>query len=140
MAYDSIKSSIDFDRFEIVKTGNSFWPTLAVAGGGAGGFASGEAVTTVAHGLGFIPTVVAFIQELGVSVTDNFNAPGFSYFGNGTSALWINFQLSTDANNLYVITDMMTYGVTGTSTLNGGAAGGFICQYYLLKERVKRTY
>lgn len=136
---DTYKSPINYDRFEIVKTGNSFWPSLDVVGGGAGGFGSGEAMTTVAHGLGFTPVIVAFVQELGVAVTDNFVVPSFSYFGLGTSALWINFQVAADTNNFYIITDMMTYGVSGTSHINGGAAGGFICQYYLLAERVKRT-
>lgn len=136
---DQIKSPIDYDRLEILKTGNSFWPSLSVAGGGAGGFACGEAITTIAHGLGFTPVVIAFVQELGISVTDNFVVPSFSYFGLGTQALWINLQIAADSTNIYVITDMMTYGVTGTSNFLGGAAGGFICQYYLMEERVKRT-
>jgi hypothetical protein len=136
---DTLRSSINYDRFEIAKTGNSFWPSVSVVGGGAGGWGSGEAVTTIAHGLGFTPVIVAYVQELGTNITQNFVVPSFSYFGLGTSALWINLQIATDATNIYVITDLATFGVTGTSSFLGGAAGGFICQYYLLSERIKRV-
>lgn len=136
MSVDSIKESINLDRFEIVKTGNSFWPSLSISSPGAGGFATGEFTTTIAHGLGYIPSVVAYVQETGALITDNYIVPSFSIFGLTDIALWITLQVATDATNLYIITDIMVYG-TGT-TFNGGAAGGFICQYYLMKERIRR--
>jgi hypothetical protein len=140
MSFDTVKSPLNFDRFEIIKTGVSFWPSLVVAGGGAGGFATGEAITTIAHGLGFTPVVVAYLQEVNIASTQNFAVPSFSFFGAGSSvALWINFRVAADSTNFYIITDLMSYGVTASSTLLGGAAGGFKCQYYLMLERVKRS-
>lgn len=139
MGANTFHSSINTDRFEIVKTGNSFWPSLSVVGGGASGFGTGEALTTIAHNLGYKPAVIGYVQELGVAVTQNYVTPSFSYFGNSSSALWIVFSIAADSTNLYISTTMMTWGVTGTSSLLGGANGGFICQYYLLREQIKRT-
>lgn len=135
---ETIVSPINDDRFEIVKSGYSFWPGLTVTGGGAGSWAAGEAITTIAHGLGFTPVIVAFLQEVG-STTLNFVTPSFSYFGLGTRAIWLNFQVAADATNVYIINDMMIYGFTGGNTIPGGVNGGFNCQYYLLQERIKRT-
>lgn len=127
MSLDSLKSSINLDEFEIVKTGNSSFPSTT-ATAAAGNYLSVEAVTTIFHGLGFTPLIFANV------VTGTTNKPVTFYDANGsaTSAYWFDNQMYADNNYLYLLTDaMVTGGVVGV--------GSVPCQYYLLKEKVKRV-
>lgn len=129
----TIRTPINLDTFEIVRTGHGAFPALSVPGLGAGQYNSGEAVTTIAHGLGYTPALFVNIAVASGSLTQGLPCP---YLNNNlaTSAgIWGILQAYADQNNVYLLSDLMTYNANGVV-----AANFYIAEFFLLKERIKR--
>lgn len=122
------QSNPSIGQFEIVKIGLANFPSLSMTSPGTGNFSSGEALTTIAHNLGFTPAFLAYLY-IG---NNNYATPKLFFTGTGAAnAQWDCYQAYADINNLYLTTDTMVYNKAGTA---GGTT--FKCKYYLLKERV----
>lgn len=130
----TIKSSIDLDEFEIVKSGNAQFPVLQVLDPGAGKYRAGEAITTVAHNLGYTPAFIVNISLWpGSGSTYSYTCPYQENVLDPSFGAWTLLQAYTDQTNLYLLTDYMVYHTQTNGT------SGFIAQYFLLKEKVKRA-
>lgn len=130
MSIDTLKASLGMDEFEVIKSGNANMPNLTVTGS-AGQYSSGEGITTIAHNLGFTPAYIINVEVIAGTQTKNYILP---YTENNVSAglgFWLAHQAYTDQNNLYLLTDIMSFGGTTTSV-------NYKCQYYLLQEKIKR--
>lgn len=132
MSTDVIKSPINLDQFEVIKSGNTFFPALSVSNPGAGLYGTGSATTTIAHNLGYTPVILAFAQI--VSSGKSYPVPLSIYSGSGATGLFHNFECYADATNFYLFCNPIVYGQTVSI-----AAIDYQCQYYLLKEKTKRA-
>lgn len=131
---DTIKSSVvDMQRFEIVKTGTAKWPALSVPNPGAGTWGNGQAITTIAHDLNYIPVILAYCQIVTLNKTypvplTIYNAPATNNAG------WGNLEAWADVNNFYLASEITAFGGAYAFTAND-----FQCQYYLMKTKSKRV-
>jgi hypothetical protein len=132
MSLDQIRSNFGIDEFEIIRTGFGSFPTLTVISS-AGQYNSGEAITTIAHGLGYTPTLAVNISFLSGSSTQGLPCPYENNQANASAAFWGILQAYVDKNNIYLLSDMMVYGNT-----TGQITTGYVAEYFLLKQRAKR--
>jgi hypothetical protein len=132
MSIDTIKSAFNLATFEIVKSGNGFFPALTISNPGAGLYNYGTATTTVAHGLGFVPTILGYITD--VSTGKNYIAPHTPYsVPSASTAAWYNMQIYGDKTNLYIFSWLTVYGASFSI-----AASAYQYQFYLLRDKGKR--
>ena len=113
------------NRFEIIRHGESSFPTITVTGGAAGYYHDDDS-TIVTHNLGFAPVCWAFVLVGGVRVPLN-------YFQSGaistTQAYWWNIAVLTDNTRVVFRSSATVYfSSAGDATLNGESI-----QYYLLR-------
>jgi hypothetical protein len=133
VSIDTVKDSINVDEFEIVKQGTASFPGLTLSST-AGNFTAGEATTTVAHNLGYTPGILLNVLLASGSSTEIRNLP----YGENPVATnfgdWFVLQAYADNTNLYLLTDLLVYGNASSIVTSS-----FVAQYYLLKERIKRS-
>lgn len=133
MSIDTIKSSINSDEFEIVKSGDAFFPAINLTISGAGKYIFGEATTTIAHNLGYTP---ALLVNIGFDPSGSNLSLSCPYADNlvvGSFGIWLVLQAYADQTNLYLLTDMVAL-----NTTSGVGSTDFVARYFLLKERIKR--
>jgi hypothetical protein len=132
MSTDQIKENFGIDEFEIIRTGFGNFPILTVSSS-AGQYNSAEAVTTIAHGLGYTPTLMVNISFLSGTTTQGLPCPYENNQANASAAFWGILQAYVDKNNIYLLSDMMVYG-----NATGQVLTGYVAEYFLLKQRAKR--
>jgi len=131
---NAINSNLIFNSnqniFKIVSSGNSTTNSYTVSGGSAGVWTNylGSPLT-INHGLGYIPSVIAYINYSNqyVLLPTTFQ----SIVGNsGTGAQFNRISVNVDSNNLYILDTTLVNGVITTPY----TAGGLSIKYYLLQE------
>lgn len=127
----TIKTPINLDHFEIMRAATGFFPAVTTANPGAGNFALGHASTTVAHGLGYTPVIFAWLSIVSNGKTYPMPLNVYSAPTSLTSAFNA-FEVYSDENNTYLLTDIVAYGASF-----GVVANSYQAQYYLCRERVK---
>lgn len=127
---DTIQSNPGFRTFEIVKVGVVTQPELSVSST-AGNWASDSDTTTVEHGLGYKPVVIAYW-------TNDVSGNGFSsalprVIPSGSGATWAMSSIRILASNQYVNFEsrVSVYGNTSNTIVEGTIT------YYLLRESVR---
>lgn len=112
------------DTFKIVKTGTKTLSGYTVALS-AGNYTTGGVTDTVAHNLGFVPAVIAYI----INLTSTYELlPSSTVSGSGTSAIWTNVTVRVDSTNIYIVQSQMNFNQGST------VVGGANVRYYLLQE------
>lgn len=127
-----LQSNPNLEQFEIVKAGISSFPSLSLSSPGAGNYSGNEAITTVAHNLGYTPPFIAFLQITTASPVKTYTIPFTFMAGSSATASWEYYQAYVDNTNLYLLTDILVYAVAKSG---GGAT--FVCKYYLLRDRAR---
>lgn len=133
MTVNTIKSPLDFDNFDILKSGDGFFPAVSVSSPGAGNYVTGNGTTTIAHGLGFTPILQAFLQDAATGMS--YPLPVNKFIVNTSSqAAFYGLICYADQNNLYLLTELVAYGAAFSIT-----ASAYQCQFYMMRERIKRA-
>lgn len=115
----------NYDRFEIVSSGSITIPTFTLNTGGANYAFNNGVTTTVAHDLGFVPSLLAFWDNGGVYVP----LPWSTTNGVGSSSfMLVNMRVTVDDTYVYGVSDAFGYNVNSTWPVS-------TAKYYLLKER-----
>lgn len=113
--------------FKIVKSDTAV-TTNAVATAAAGSFASGSTTVTIPHGLTFIPTVIAFIQDTDYTPNRFRLLPLTTYADvSGTRCNWITYSVDADSSNIYLLSSLVATGGTGNTGIK-------TIKYFLLQE------
>lgn len=121
---DDLTFNSNQNVFKIVQTGTSTTGTASVTDGGVGVWNNDSDQVTIAHNLGYVPAVVAFISDGGLYI----DTPYTSYGNPSSSAISIaTVSTSTDATNLYI--NVSVLGLHSTASL-----GPLPIKYYLLQE------
>lgn len=101
--------------------------SYATTNPGAGKFGTDSfLVTTIAHGLGYVPAILAYLNNGG-----QYNPLPYTFYqtaGAGAQGYWSTFSTYADATNLYITLTSQSYG--GTTTF----LSGFSIKYFLLQE------
>ena len=113
--------------FKIVSSGTAI-TTNATATAAAANFASGSTTVTIAHGLSFIPTVIAFIQDTDYTPNRFRSLPWTTYANvSGTVCNWITYSVDADASNIYLLSSCVATGGTANT-------GNKTIKFFLLQE------
>jgi len=117
---DQLVFNSDQNIFKIVDSVTAT-TTDATATAAAGSFASGSTTVSIAHGLNFIPTVLAFIQDTDYTPNRFRSLPWTTYTNvSGTVCNWITYSVDADASNIYLLSSCVATGgtaSTGTKTI-----------------------
>jgi len=119
-------SSSNQSVFNVVDDGTLTSADLTIAAPGAGNFDQDTATTSAAHGLSYVPAILAFVQNTSEYVP----VPYTFYTGTGTTGQWVTVSARVDATNVYLVVDSVIAGGSGISY----PAGTFSLKYYLLQE------
>lgn len=113
------------NRFRIIKTGLITIPAGSINTGGTNYAFNASAPTQIAHGLGYSPAYIGYIE----SGTDKIALPYSTHNGfTSTSFSRVDRRLAVDDTYIYGITEMWGYNVN-TSTI------AYTVRYYLLEEQ-----
>jgi hypothetical protein len=132
MSLDTIVSPDNLDHFEIMKAGTGFFPAVTTSNPGAGNFTLGHGSTTIFHGLGYTPVIMAFLSIVGSGRT--YPMP-LNIYSTPTTATqgFVAFECYSDENNTYLLTDIIAYGASFAVL-----GSTYQAQYYLMREKIKR--
>lgn len=121
---DTLIGLPNFDKLEIVKTGNTTLATASVTAAGAGLFASDIQSVVIPHGLNYVPIVMAYITTNGLFIP----LPTPHSSASSTSVVsWTTAYCYTDQTYIYFITEITTLNWTLST-------GGVPVKYYLLRQ------
>lgn len=132
MSIDTVKDTLNLDHFEIAKSATGIFASVTTSNPGAGNYALGHASTTIAHGLGYSPVILAFLTINSTRKTYPMPLNVYTTPSSSTAG-WLAFELYADETNVYLLTDVVAYGASFST-----AADTYQAQYYLMKDRVKR--
>lgn len=117
------------DTFKVVATGSIVSAALSLSNPGVGSYNSGQSLNQVAHGLSYLPGIIAFIQQgAGTYVSTPFTSV---FGGGGTAMRWYSVYAIVDAQNVTLEIDATVTGQTLSF-----ATGLFTMKYFLLQESV----
>lgn len=104
-------------QFTIISASDITTNIVSVSGPGAGALNSNVVNGyTFAHGLNFVPTVIAYF---GSSTTIFGGMPSLNYNAlNSAQGLWFTVQASADSTNVYIDFNVMQFGRSGLTTLS----------------------
>lgn len=127
---DSLVFNSNQNIFKIIRPGNfTTSSSYTSTNPGAGKFSSNIfTLAVIPHGLSFAPIVIGFLgdgSQYNLMPTSNDFSP---LAAAGAQAFWSSFSISSDAANLYIYLNIMSFG--GSTTF----AAGFSFKYYLLQE------
>lgn len=116
------------NTFKIVSTLSGNFPSVTtIPAGGAGTFASNTAVSSIAHGLSYLPAFIAYMK-----VGNEYQlVPLRNEYGTGVQFAFVTLYVTVDSTNVNLYTTLTTYGAgsqTFTSTYSG--------KIYLLQETI----
>lgn len=121
---DQLTFNSNQNTFKVVATGSGTIPDVTVGSPGAGNWAEGSGSSAIAHNLGYIPAIVAYIDfgsvyaAMPYNITDRVAA---------TQVYFADYRASVDATNVYLEQGVLTMGTGITSP-------GLPVKYYLLQE------
>lgn len=114
------------NTFKIIDSGTITFPALSVSNPGVGSFGGNLATNSRAHGLGYQPAIIAFIND---GSNGYQSTPFMSINPSGTSCYWFKLYLSVNATDILATIDVTVTGRSWTT-----AADVFSAKYYLLQE------
>ena len=114
--------------FKIVQSGTNTLPD-ATATTGAAGAGAADVATSVAHGLSYIPAVLAFVTSAGNYLQIPF-IYGVTFSGASGGMGVVRYSVSVDATHIYFNTEIEFWAGSAQSV----NAGGLPVKYYLLQE------
>lgn len=120
--FNNIASVIGQNSFVIVQVGTINTPAYSVALV-ANQYTTAHASSVVAHNLGYVPVILAFISIGGYYI----QVPYTSIGGVGTTANWTVITASVDSTNVVIDVNAMQF--------NGSVTGSiYSIKYYLLQQ------
>jgi hypothetical protein len=132
MSVNTIVGTENLDHFEIIKAGTGLFPGVTTSNPGAGNFVLGHGATTIFHGLGYTPVIMAFLSIVSNGRTYPMPLNVYTTPTTATNA-FAAFECYSDNQNTYLLTDIVAYGASFAVL-----AGTYQAQYYLMREKIKR--
>lgn len=122
----ALQSAPNFDKLEFIKSGLITTSSVSVSDGGVGVWNNNSATDTTPHNLGFIPMVIAVIDD----GAGNYWTTPFTSFGNtsSSSASISTVTVAADNTNIYIQTFILN--LHGTPSL-----GPLNIKYYLFRTK-----
>jgi len=123
---DQLLFNSEQNVFKIVKIGTSATPSATVSKAGTNQYGVATNSTTIAHGLGYIPAVIAYAYDN--SASTYVLLPWSSQNGVSTNSFTtVTYGIAVDDTNVYLSTNLFTYNASVTES-------GWNVKYYLLQE------
>jgi len=117
--------------FKIVGTGVGAFLTKTITGPAGGGWVTGHADTSIAHGLSFIPAYLTYIELFGGSL-QRFSVPlTLDNVVSNVEMSSVRYHVSVDATNLIFNTDITGYLPAGKTAVAPAITS---LKYFLLQE------
>lgn len=119
--------------FRIVASETASVTTNSISGNAVGIYVGGSVITTIAHNLGYVPTVIASEGDGGGGLLPFLNIVTQGGAGNPNNVeRFDEITYSVDTTNLYLIANQyLRIFVAGAQTVSGTT---YSIKYYLLKE------
>jgi hypothetical protein len=113
--------------FKIASSGTTTPPTASTTAPGAGLWAYGNNTKTIAHGLGYLPIIMAYITD-----GSSYYSLPWTVFGlsSTTQVQHASINVIVDATNITIYTSLLALNLTTSF------GSGLTIKYYLLQESV----